>query len=234
VRAKAEGRQPFGMDAATADLFPNSFQDSPLGKIPRGWRLGSLGDIADNPRRGVLPGTVAPGTPYIGLDHMPRKSIALTNWGKSEEVASNKFRFCQGEILFGKLRPYFHKVGVAVTDGVCSTDISVLRAKSQDWYGLVLGYVSSEEIVNYTNAVSTGTKMPRVNWHDMARYEICLPDVRVASVICRFVQDSVRMICQNILQSGTLETIRDTLLPKLISGEIRVQDTDQFLKETEL
>jgi type I restriction enzyme S subunit len=234
VRAKAEGRQPFGMDAETAALFPDSFQDSPLGKIPRGWRVGSLGDIADNPRRGVLPGTVAPGTPYIGLDHMPRKNIALTNWGKSEEVASNKFRFCQGEILFGKLRPYFHKVGVAVTDGVCSTDILVLRAKSQDWYGLVLGYVSSEEFVNYTDAVSTGTKMPRVNWHDMARYEICLPDVRVASVFCRFVQDSVRMICQNILQSGTLETIRDTLLPKLISGEVRVVQAEKGILDRTL
>ena len=120
VRAKAEGRQPYGMDVSTADLFPDSFQDSPLGKIPQGWTAEQFGDIAENPRRGVDPGEVPAGTPYIGLEHMPRKSIALTNWDRSEEVGSNKFSFCQGEVLFGKLRPYFHKVGVAVQDGVCS------------------------------------------------------------------------------------------------------------------
>jgi type I restriction enzyme S subunit len=53
VRAKMEGRQPAGMDAATAELFPDEFEESALGMIPRGWRVGKLENIADNPRRGV-------------------------------------------------------------------------------------------------------------------------------------------------------------------------------------
>ena len=97
---------------------------------------------------------------------------------------------------------------------------------------MVLGHVSSEEFVNYTDSVSTGTKMPRVNWQDMARYEICLPDIRIAEVFSRFVRDSVGMICQNILQSGTLATIRDALLPKLISGEIQVRDAEKLVEKT--
>src|SRR6266436_6371201 len=82
---------------------------------------------------GINPGEVPKDTPYVGLEHMPRKSIALANWARSEEVASNKFAFRRGEILFGKLRPYFHKVGVAAKDGVCSTDILVVSAKSEEW-----------------------------------------------------------------------------------------------------
>jgi type I restriction enzyme, S subunit len=225
VRAKAEGRQPFGMDAATAALFPDSFIDSPVGKIPKGWRVGSIGEIVANPRRGVEPKEIADGTPYIALEHMPQRSIALAKWGLADKVVSNKFEFRQGEILFGKLRPYFHKVGVAVLDGVCSTDILVIKPKSEEWIGLVLGHVSSKEFIDHTDAVSTGTKMPRTNWQDMARYEIALPDSRLANVFGHFVRTLVEMIRQNILQSHTLAAIRDALLPKLISGEIRVRAT---------
>jgi type I restriction enzyme S subunit len=229
VHAKAEGRQPLGMDAKTAALFPNSFEDSSLGKIPKGWKVGRLGEIAENPRRGVHPGGVPEDTPYIGLEHMPRKSIALASSGHSGDVASNKFAFRQEEILFGKLRPYFHKVGVATLDGVCSTDILVIIAKSQEWYGIVLGHVSSEDFVAYTDAVSTGTKMPRTNWQDMARYEIPLPDPRLADTFSPFTKTVVQSIRENILQSQTLATMRDALLPKLISGEVRVNDAEKIV-----
>ena len=225
VRAKSEGRQPFGMNTATASLFPDSFEDSALGKIPKGWKAARLEEIAENPRRGVHPKKAPDETPYIGLEHMPRKSIVLASWGHSGEVASNKFEFRQGEILFGKLRPYFHKVGVAPLDGVCSTDILVITARSEEWYGILLGHASSEEFVAYTDAASTGTKMPRTNWQDMARYEIALPDSRLASTFSSVARDLVERIRQNILEFHILSAIRDALLPKLISGEIRVRSS---------
>jgi type I restriction enzyme S subunit len=131
VHAKADGRDT-GLPAEIADLFPDSFDDSDLGPIPKGWKVGSLGDVADSPRRGVNPSDVPPTTPYIGLEHMPRRCIALDAWGRALDVASGKSQFKQGEIMFGKLRPYFHKVGIAPMDGVCSTDIVVVKPKSQD------------------------------------------------------------------------------------------------------
>ena len=135
-----------------------------------------------NPRRTVRPHEIISGTPYIALEHMPRRSIALSEWDKSADVTSGKFAFCKGEVLFGKLRPYFHKVGVAPLDGVCSTDILVITPKAPKWFGFVLGHVSSDELVNFTDLASTGTKMPRTNWTDIASFALVVPPEGIAVV----------------------------------------------------
>mgnify|MGYP003587423192 CR=1 FL=1 len=226
VHAKAEGRDT-GLPAEIADLFPNSFDDSDLGPIPKGWTSKSLGDVADSPRRGVNPSDVPPATPYIGLEHMPRRCIALDAWGRAEDVASGKSQFKQGEILFGKLRPYFHKVGIAPTDGVCSTDIVVVTPKSQDWHGYVLSLVSSKAFVDYTDSHSAGTKMPRTNWKDMSLYPLALPPLSVAKAFQTHVADFHRRIMLNVRQNRRLSGLRDTLLPKLISGEIEAPAAEE-------
>jgi type I restriction enzyme S subunit len=221
VRAKAEGRDS-GLPKKIADLFPDSFEDSELGEIPKGWGVGSLGEVAANPRRGVQPDAIDPTTPYIALEHMPRRCIALSEWSVGDGLESNKFEFKRGEILFGKLRPYFHKVGVAPVDGVCSTDIVVVAPKSSEWFGFVIGHVSSEAFVDFTNAGSTGTKMPRTSWADMARYTVALPPKPIADAFTAHVQAAVDRMIAGIHESRTLAALRDTLLPKLISGDLRV------------
>ena len=229
VRAKAEGRDP-GLPKPLADLFPDSFEDSELGEIPKGWAVGTLGDVAEHPRRGVQPDTIKPDTPYIALEHMPKRCIALSDWDLADGLESNKFEFKKGEILFGKLRPYLHKVGVAPVDGVCSTDIVVVAPRSPTWSAFVLGLVSSDEFVEYTNAGSTGTKMPRTSWSEMARYEIALPPTVVAKAFTEGLQLSVDRIIAGIHESRTLAALRDTLLPRLISGEVRVEPTERLVE----
>lgn len=184
---------------------------------------GTLGDIAESPKRGVDPGDIDPQTPYIGLEHMPRRCIALSEWGTAGELESGKARFQRGEILFGKLRPYFHKVGVAPLDGVCSTDILTIVPKKPAWFGLLLGHLSSKDLIDHTDACSTGTKMPRVSWSDIARYEIALPSEKVAGELTSKIQPLVERIIANIHESRTLAALRDALLPKLLSGAVRVR-----------
>ncbi|RLI59941.1 MAG: restriction endonuclease subunit S [Candidatus Thorarchaeota archaeon] len=212
-------------------LFPDRFVDSELGPIPEGWRVGTLGDVAEHVRRGIQPNEILPGTPYIALEHMPKRCIALSEWEVADGVESNKFEFKRGEILFGKLRPYFHKVGVAPVDGVCSTDIIVAKPRYENWFGFVLGHVSSVEFVEYTTMVSTGTKMPRTSWRDMARYEVPLPPDHVAAAFTRLIRPGINRIIKGIHESRALAALRDALLPKLISGEIRVRDAEKFVKE---
>jgi type I restriction enzyme, S subunit len=230
VRAKAKGRDiPF--PPQLADLFPTSFQTSELGEIPDGWHAGQFGDVAVNPRRGVSPKEIQPTTPYIALEHIPRKSIALTDWGTAAGLESGKFAFFAGEILFGKLRPYFHKVVVAPIDGVCSTDILVVHARSDDWFGFVLGHVSSAAFVEHTNAGSTGTKMPRTNWGDMARYPAVLPPEPLAKALTESIRPFVSRILASVHQSRTLAGLRDALLPRLISGELRLPDAERVVEK---
>jgi type I restriction enzyme, S subunit len=223
VRAKAEGRDP-GLPKPLADLFADSFKDSELGEIPMGWEVGTLGDIADHPRRGVQANEMEPTTPYIALEHMPRRCIALSEWGAADGLESNKFKFKKGEILFGKLRPYFHKVGVAPVDGVCSTDIVVVTPRAAEWFGFVLGHISSDTFVENTNAGSTGTKMPRTSWSEMARYRVVVPPESVTKAFTFQTRHAVDHIIASIHESRTLAALRDTLLPKLISGELQVPE----------
>jgi type I restriction enzyme S subunit len=222
VRAKAEGRQPAGMDTETAALFSVQFQDTRIGQLPHGWSLVPLSKVASNRRAGILPQDVQAKTPYIGLQHMPRGSIALAEWGKAGDVSSNKFSFRQGDILFGKLRPYFRKVGVAVTDGVCSTDILVIAPTTPEWFGFVLGHISSGELISVVDAASTGTKMPRANWDEIARFEVALPPLPLARAFNDIISPMIHQIQANILEARTLAALRDALLPKLMSGAMRV------------
>ena len=221
VRAKMEGRDT-GLPKDIADLFPDRMADSELGEIPEGWTVGTLGDIAASPRRGIDPARVASDTPYIGLKHMPRRSVALADWGRTGSVSSNKSAFENRDILFGKLRPYFHKVGIAPVNGVCSTDIVVLDARTPRWSAFVLACVSSSGFVGYTSQTSTGTKMPRTSWHTMSRYELCQPTDSVATAFQRVVSSMLERIVANVHESRTLGVLRDALLPKLVSGELRV------------
>jgi type I restriction enzyme, S subunit len=220
VRAKSGGSDP-GLPSHLADLFPDRFEESELGEIPAGWRVGALAGVADNPRRQVDPRAIDPSTPYIGLEHMPRGRIALDEWSKADALVSGKLRFERGEILFGKLRPYFHKVGIAPVDGVCSTDIVVIQPATDAQFGFVLGHVSSDAFVDYANAGSTGTRMPRTNWTEMARFRCAIPPGQVMAAFTDQIRPAIDRVLTSIHESRALGALRDSLLPKLISGEVR-------------
>lgn len=219
VHAKAAGRKFSKLDSATAKLFPDRFENSALGPIPTGWRVGTIGDIAKIRRDGVQPDQIDPNTPYIGLEHMPRRCIALSEWGYAESLESNKSAFTRGDILFGKLRPYFHKVGVAPVDGVCSTDILVIQPKEPLWFGFALMNVSSDEMISHTDQASTGTKMPRTNWQDLARFQVVIPPTTVAEKFTAVLTPMIGAIYAGIYETRNLAIIRDALLPNLLSGK---------------
>jgi type I restriction enzyme S subunit len=236
VRAKMEGRWRAGeslpgLPAHLYDLFPARLVDSDLGEIPEGWRWGTLGEIADNTRRSARPEDIVEGTAYIALEHMPRRSLALAEWTSANAVESNKFCFNRGDILFGKLRPYFHKVGIAPIHGVCSTDIAVVVPRQQIWWAFASLLLSSAEFVAFADQASTGTKMPRTSWRDMARYPVAIPPSEVAAPFDQAVRPLLDNIVASVHASRTLAAIRDALLPKLVSGELRVKDAEAFLEK---
>ena len=222
VRAKMEGREPY-LPPGIWGMFPDALDDA--GK-PKGWTMGTLSDIARSPRRTISPADVFRHTPYIGLEHMPRRSIALTQWESAVKVTSDKLAFRAGEILFGKLRPYFHKVGVAPVEGICSTDIVVVVSQAPQLSAFTAVCLSSDGFVDYTDRTSTGTRMPRTSWRTMGQYRICLPSEDVAGAFQGLAQPLIDCIGANIHEASFLAQFRDLLIPKLISGQIRLR-TDE-------
>lgn len=216
VVARSEGRQPLGISREHAELFPSTFVSTDDGPLPRGWRWETLGEVARQVREPAHPGQLAGSTPYIGLEHMPQRSITLARWGTAAQVQSPKFRFRAGHLLFGKLRPYFHKVGIAPVDGVCSTDIAVVEPRDPAFFSLVLGHLSSAEFVSFTDAGSGGTRMPRTSWERMAHYPIAVPDPRCAEALNRTTQPLLDKLSANLQESRTLGALRDLLLPQLM------------------
>lgn len=223
VRAKAAGSTSYrGMPQNLFDQLPDSFNRSDVGEIPTGWTVRRLEEILEHPKRAANPNEIAHSTPYIGLEHMPRRSITLDEWETAEKVTSNKHKFEKFEILFGKLRPNFHKVGVAFIDGVCSTDIVVLRPRKPEYFGVGLMCASSDEFVAHNVVASSGTKMPRTNWDIMARYQLALPKLAggLISSFDSLIRSLVNQLEANTLEVNYLASMRDALLPELVSGKL--------------
>ena len=202
--------------------FPGYERTKIVDGVPEGWDRGSFEDLCTQIKDTVKPKDIVASTPYIGLEHIPRKSICLNEWVSADGVNSNKFKFTQDDILFGKIRPYFHKVGFALVDGVTSTDSMVFRAKD-NMFGLLLMIASSDSFVQYSYITcKEGSKMPRADWNEMKRYQILIPDNKILMDFNRRIYEYTRLMKLLSLQIRSLRQARDKLLPRLMSGEIEV------------
>jgi len=207
----------FNFPGATGEM-----QESELGMIPKGWRVGKLGDVCKNNRSTIYPKEIATEVAYVGLEHIPRKSVGLYTWGISGDVDSQKSQFKKFDILFGKLRPYFHKVCIAPLDGICSTDILVVEPFKFDFFSFCLNHLFSNELITYVSAHADGTRMPRISWESIGNYEIIIAPDQALSRFNEITIPFYDKIIENNLQSIILSQLRELLLPKLMSGEIEV------------
>lgn len=212
-------RQNKTLEALAQTLFHHWFIDG----AGDDWEDGCLGDISENIRDGIKHDQVPNGTIYIGLEHIDKKSIALNRHGLSDDVNSNKYKFVEEDVLFGKLRPYFHKVCFTPFSGICSTDILVLRPKKPDYFCFSLFAFYQKDVIDYANLGSGGTRMPRTNWNTLKEYPIAFPPEKLINQFNDMIYPSIKKIRTNLSQIRTLEKLRDTLLPKLMSGAVRVR-----------
>ena len=196
---------------------------SALGEIPEGWEVKKLGDIAEDMRRNVPKGKLEEPSPYVGLEHIPRRALALDAWETATELGSNKLEFRKGEVLFGKIRPYFHKVSVAPFDGLCSADTIVIRARRSEHYACVVACVSSDAFVAEASATANGAKMPRANWDVLKQYLVAIPTGEVADKFSALIVEVIAQQQALIFQIQNPRRTRDLLLPRLLSGQINVE-----------
>ncbi len=226
VRAKLDGRKPIGLDDATAALFPAAFHDSPIGEIPHGWRIGTLGELVQLRTDRVDATPTKDATRYIALEDMPSKSIDLSNFQLGSAVNSSIMSFRKGDILFGSMRPYFHKVGLTFFDGITRTTTFVLRPRKDCFRHFALLHFYSDDVVAYATTTSVGTTIPYVKWDSLECYPIPIPPDPLLAAFEKTVTPLVQRIAAQGEESRTLATLRDTLLPKLLSGELSVKSIE--------
>lgn len=202
--------------------FPGHKATPIVNGVPEGWKKDFLGGICTLKKDTVPAEQISTGTPYMGLEHMPRVDFCLSSWGNADNVISSKFRYIDDDIIFGKIRPYFHKVGFALNNGVVSTDSFVMKAKDGVW-GLLLMTVFDRAFVDYTyQTCKEGSKMPRADWNQMEKYPILIPSEKTRRDFEKLIWNITRQVKTLALQNHALVEARDRLLPKLMSGEIEV------------
>lgn len=183
-------------------------------------RTATLGKICREVRRGVSPEAIPPNTPYIGLEHMPRRSISLCEWESAQKVTSTKLAFEAGDILFGKIRPYFHKVGITFVDGVASSDAIVIKPNRPELLAYVLMTVSSDAFVAAASqGMKEGSKMPRADWKQLLRYCVVLPDAETLSAFNKVLNPILAQLKTLCFSIRNLAAARDMLLPRLMKGD---------------
>lgn len=180
-------------------------------------------------RRNSIPSDEQQELPHVGLEHLDEFSLNHT-FESSDNVSSNKYRFEEGDILFGQIRSYLKKVCVANRTGVCSTDIFVIQPQNVNRYYL-WALLLSDDVNNWSQRASTGTKMPRVQWTPFSKKKVKIPPMwkqeRIASVL--YTVDE--MITQTNCLQKEYEQLKSGLMQDLLSGDVRTPDELEVLDE---
>ena len=182
-----------------------------------GWHETALGTCASLVRESVSPSACG-SLPYIGLEHIGQGTLALLGTGTAQDVESTKTAFRTGDILFGKLRPYFRKVVRTRFDGICSTDIWVVRPRKGVDTSYLFYLLASNPFIDFANQGAEGTRMPRAKWQQVSRFPVRLPPIAEQCAIAQVLGAFDDKIELNRRMSETLEEMVRTIFSSFFSA----------------
>ena len=222
MRAKMEGCDS-GLPKDIVDLFPDRMVDSELGEVPEGWRIGVLGDLLNRRVERCLTSDETASRPYVPIDCISPRSLSLVDSKPGRLAKSSLTRFYKGDLLFGAMRPYFHKVCIAPFNGTTRTTVFVLYPKRDHDFAFATLLLHHPDTIDFATRHSTGSTIPYAVWEDsMEAMTIAIPPAGVLRAFDNTVRPLLTCIHQSYFESRTLVVVRDALLPKLVSGELRV------------
>lgn len=174
------------------------------------WKEYKLGEIAELRKEGFDPNGKLE-LPYIGLEHIEPSLLRLNSMGNSREVSSQKYKFYTKDILYGKLRPYFKKVHFSDLNGVCSTDIFVIKAKEKVDSRFLFYLIATDRFTDYANSGSTGTRMPRADWKYLKETIWKIPPLSTQTAIAEILSSLDDKIELNNAINKNLEDLAQAL-----------------------
>ncbi len=202
--------------------FPGCENTPIIDGVPEGWKKGILGDIAINVGKKVKKEDRNKYKQYLPIDCLPRKSLAYTESLNIKLAESSLVSFKPKDILFGAMRPYFHKVVIAYDKGLTRNTCFVINAKEREFLSYLTMLLFSDNTINYATTISVGTTMPYVRLNDFLNMEIIIPAPHIVKEFEKLFKPISEDIVNFAKQIGVLSEARDRLLTKLMSGEIEV------------
>ncbi len=202
--------------------------DSELGQIPKGWEVGNLNKIASLIKKSIKPFENPESIynhyslPEFDSGKMPSKELG-------ETILSSKYEVFEHSILISKLNPRIPRIWTIINPGdnsICSTEFQVLKPIQNNAFAFVNCLCSSDFYLKTIQSKVTGTSSShqRVNPKDIIDFKMVMPPSSMFVAFNNAVYDTLTLIDNNRKENTYLTNLRDTLLPKLISGELEVSE----------
>ncbi len=202
-------------------------------RVPQGWRLGSLGEIADA-RLDLWQPAPGDGRPYVALEHIAQGSPKLVGHAQSGDATSTKAVFRKGDLLFGKLRPNLRKAVLAPFDGVCSTDILVIRARRDSDPRYLECLAHFPPVQEHAVRTASGTKMPRTSWSLLKSCAVPIPPLAEQRKIAAILSSVDETIEKTEAVIAHLDVVKKALLEELLTRGIRSRKLEPIAEEWRL
>jgi len=234
VRAKMEGRAPAGMDAETAALFPDGFEESELGMVPRGWKVARIEDLCTSIENGGTPrrkekdywedGTIQWfKTGELTDGPLVESEEKITDLGLSK--SSCKLWNPSTILIALYASPTVGRLGILDVPATANQACSALVAKQE--YGNLFLFHSLFATRDHLQQIAVGAAQQNISQKVVRDHRIIAPTASVAFAFQAFAARFYALQVKNHKEARTLAAIRDALLPKLISGEIRVEGAER-------
>lgn len=194
----------------------------PHGLVGANWRETSFGALVVSVREKFLPTEQARTVQCVNLEDLPEGEGRISGFTSAADNLSTKTAFKKGDILFGKLRPYLRKFAVTPFDGVCTTEILVLRAVKDVDPDFVFQVVASDAFIEHNVASSYGTKMPRTDWRTAASFPVALPSLAEQRVIGQTLSAADAELEELRAEAAKLRLQKQGLMKDLLTGAVRV------------
>ncbi|GIW41261.1 MAG: type I restriction system specificity protein [Candidatus Binatia bacterium] len=240
VRAKMEGRWRRGqslpgLPARLYDLFPDRLATSELGEIPEGWEVGNLSDLCST-QYGYTASAVAE---HVGPKFLRVTDINKQNWINWADVphchidpdAKQAYALKVGDIVVARMAdPGKSAIIEEEVDAVFASYLVRLKTRSLAHSYYVYGFLKSDLYAEYAEGAKSGSVQANMNAKVIVAASLVVPPTTVMDQFLRAILPLRQRLVSNVRESRTLAALRDALLPRLISGELRVKDAERFLE----
>nr|WP_223952679.1 restriction endonuclease subunit S [Citrobacter braakii] len=216
---------------STAELFPSAMQDIESVKIPESWNLAPLSSIASFASGKIDVSELTKDT-YISTENMLVNKMGI-ECATSLPSASTTPSFNPGHILISNIRPYFKKIWFARFSGGRSADVLAFEHKKHITAEYLYNVLYQDSFFDFMMRTSKGVKMPRGDKKAIMEWSCIVPTVELVSVFSNKVKEFYSYIESHNKENTQLSQLRDTLLPKLLSGEITLPDAEEIAKEAD-